>query len=97
MLTDASIKGKVDPLLGLKENAIICLFAGTGMSRYRNIRVILKEGQQVAASTAEEEMLEGMAAKHEAAVDNKQTVNISRKATVKAQEKMKKTGRASLP
>ncbi|VFU14449.1 RNA polymerase (beta' subunit) (fragment) [anaerobic digester metagenome] len=42
VLTDASIKGKVDPLLGLKENVIIgkLIPAGTGMSRYRNIKVI---------------------------------------------------------
>ncbi len=42
VLTDASIKGKIDPLLGLKENVIIgkLIPAGTGMSRYRNIRVV---------------------------------------------------------
>ena len=42
VLTDASIKGKVDPLLGLKENVIIgkLIPAGTGMSRYRNIKVV---------------------------------------------------------
>ena len=41
MLTDAAIKGKVDPLLGLKENVIIgkLIPAGTGMSRYRDIKV----------------------------------------------------------
>ncbi|NPV54074.1 MAG: DNA-directed RNA polymerase subunit beta' [Firmicutes bacterium] len=41
VLTDASIKGKTDPLLGLKENVIIgkLIPGGTGMSRYRNIRV----------------------------------------------------------
>ena len=41
VLTDAAIKGKVDPLLGLKENVIIgkLIPAGTGMSRYRNIGV----------------------------------------------------------
>ncbi|MEF3303373.1 DNA-directed RNA polymerase subunit beta' [Paenibacillus sp. GYB003] len=41
VLTDAAIKGKVDQLLGLKENVIIgkLIPAGTGMSRYRNIRV----------------------------------------------------------
>jgi DNA-directed RNA polymerase subunit beta' len=41
VLTEASIKGKRDPLLGLKENVIIgkLIPAGTGMSRYRNIRV----------------------------------------------------------
>ncbi len=41
VLTEASIKGKRDPLLGLKENVIIgkLIPAGTGMPRYRNIRV----------------------------------------------------------
>jgi len=41
VLTEAAIKGKVDPLLGLKENVIIgkLIPAGTGMSRYRNIKV----------------------------------------------------------
>lgn len=40
VLTDAAIKGKVDQLLGLKENVIIgkLIPAGTGMQRYRNIR-----------------------------------------------------------
>ena len=42
VLTDAAIKGKVDPLIGLKENVIIgkLIPAGTGMSRYRNIKVV---------------------------------------------------------
>ena len=42
VLTDAAIKGKVDPLLGLKENVIIgkLIPAGTGMSRYRKVKVI---------------------------------------------------------
>jgi DNA-directed RNA polymerase subunit beta' len=41
VLTDAAISAKSDPLLGLKENVIIgkLIPAGTGMSRYRNIRV----------------------------------------------------------
>ncbi len=41
VLTDAAIKGKVDPLIGLKENVIIgkLIPAGTGMSRYRNIQI----------------------------------------------------------
>ncbi|MFB9329529.1 DNA-directed RNA polymerase subunit beta' [Paenibacillus aurantiacus] len=40
VLTDAAIKGKVDQLLGLKENVIIgkLIPAGTGMNRYRSIR-----------------------------------------------------------
>ena len=38
VLTEAAIKGKVDPLIGLKENVIIgkLIPAGTGMKRYRN-------------------------------------------------------------
>ena len=42
VLTEAAIKGKTDPLLGLKENVIIgkLIPAGTGMKRYRNIDVI---------------------------------------------------------
>ena len=41
VLTDAAIKGKEDPLIGLKENVIIgkLIPAGTGMKRYRNIRI----------------------------------------------------------
>ena len=39
VLTDAAIKGKIDPLIGLKENVILgkLIPAGTGMKRYRNI------------------------------------------------------------
>jgi DNA-directed RNA polymerase subunit beta' len=42
VLTDAAIKGKIDPLLGLKENVIIgkLIPAGTGMSRYRKVKVL---------------------------------------------------------
>ena len=40
-LTDAAINGKVDPLLGMKENVIIgkLLPVGTGMKRYRNLEL----------------------------------------------------------
>ena len=42
VLTEAAIRGKSDPLLGLKENVIIgkLIPAGTGMTRYRSIRAI---------------------------------------------------------
>ena len=42
VLTDAAIKGKVDPLLGLKENVIIgkLLPSGTGMKCYNNVEVV---------------------------------------------------------
>ncbi len=42
VLTDAAVKGKIDPLIGLKENVIIgnLIPAGTGMHRYRNITAV---------------------------------------------------------
>jgi DNA-directed RNA polymerase subunit beta' len=54
VLTDAAIKGKVDRLLGLKENVIIgkLIPAGTGMARYRNIRV--KDRRQEAEEAVRE-------------------------------------------
>jgi len=41
VLTEAAIKGKVDPLIGLKENVIIgkLIPAGTGMKRYRSVKL----------------------------------------------------------
>jgi len=44
VLTDAATKGKVDPLLGLKENVIIgkLIPAGTGMARYRSTKVAVE-------------------------------------------------------
>jgi DNA-directed RNA polymerase subunit beta' len=62
VLTDAAIKGKIDPLLGLKENVIIgkLIPAGTGMMRYRSIKVVdpdaqveALEGEVVDAAPAE--------------------------------------------
>ncbi|HOV70102.1 MAG TPA: DNA-directed RNA polymerase subunit beta', partial [Clostridia bacterium] len=43
VLTEAAIKGKTDPLVGLKENVIIgkLIPAGTGMKRYRDIEVVV--------------------------------------------------------
>ena len=45
VLTEAAIKGKVDPLIGLKENVIIgkLIHAGTGMKRYRNVNLNTEE------------------------------------------------------
>ena len=41
VLTDAAIKGKIDPLVGLKENVIIgkLIPVGTGMKRYRSVKL----------------------------------------------------------
>ncbi len=42
VLTDAATRGKIDPLIGLKENVIIgkLIPAGTGMARYRNLKAV---------------------------------------------------------
>ncbi|MHA7967197.1 DNA-directed RNA polymerase subunit beta' [Paenibacillus sp. CAU 1782] len=56
VLTDAAIKGKVDQLLGLKENVIIgkLIPAGTGMHRYRNIRLTGLEEETLEGEVQEE-------------------------------------------
>ncbi len=52
VLTEAAIKGKVDPLIGLKENVLIgkLIPAGTGMKRYRNIKLSsdIDENEEIA-------------------------------------------------
>ncbi len=57
VLTEASIKAKRDPLLGLKENVIIgkLIPAGTGMSRYRN--VVIEGADDPATAPFENELI----------------------------------------
>ena len=54
VLTDAAIKGKVDPLIGLKENIIIgkLIPAGTGLNKYRDIALDIETEQQYASYEA---------------------------------------------
>ncbi|MDE7320599.1 MAG: DNA-directed RNA polymerase subunit beta' [Lachnospiraceae bacterium] len=58
VLTEAAIKGKVDPLIGLKENVIIgkLIPAGTGMKRYRDVKLNtdLEEEEELEISEEEE-------------------------------------------
>ena len=56
VLTEAAIKGKIDPLVGLKENVIIgkLIPAGTGMKRYRNVKLDTDEMLNGAISFDEE-------------------------------------------
>jgi DNA-directed RNA polymerase subunit beta' len=44
VLTEAAIKNKVDPLIGLKENVIIgkLIPAGTGIKNYKNVSPLMK-------------------------------------------------------
>ncbi|AWZ49544.1 DNA-directed RNA polymerase subunit beta' [Clostridiaceae bacterium 14S0207] len=47
VLTEAAIKGKIDPLVGLKENVILgkLIPAGTGMTRYRTLKISTEDKQ----------------------------------------------------
>ncbi len=57
VLTDAAIKGKIDPLIGLKENVILgkLIPAGTGMKRYQNIKLNTDYKKVIVEQTAEVE------------------------------------------
>ena len=59
VLTEAAIKGKVDPLIGLKENVIIgkLIPAGTGMKRYRGIKLNSEEPETLVFDEEEEDEL----------------------------------------
>ena len=74
VLTDAAIKGKTDPLIGLKENVIIgkLIPAGTGLKRYRTITLSTDLNNKNSVNEAEnaEEVFESAAAEAEAAQNN---------------------------
>jgi DNA-directed RNA polymerase subunit beta' len=56
VLTEAAIRGKSDPLLGLKENVIIgkLIPAGSGMTRYRSTRVVTSDEPAITDEEARE-------------------------------------------
>ena len=53
MLTEAAIKGKIDPLIGLKENVILgkLIPAGTGMKRYGDIKLNTDYNEEIEEQT----------------------------------------------
>ena len=57
VLTDAAIKNKVDPLMGLKENVIIgkLIPAGTGVKDYKNMSPVINAAYANAAASADED------------------------------------------
>ena len=57
VLTDAAIKNKVDPLMGLKENVIIgkLIPAGTGVKDYKNMSPVINTAYANAAASADED------------------------------------------
>ena len=68
VLTEAAIKGKVDPLIGLKENVIIgkLIPAGTGMKRYRNVLLDVSATEDAVETVDEvDEMIEDVAVEEE--------------------------------
>ena len=61
VLTEAALAGKLDRLLGLKENVIIgkLIPAGTGLARYRNVEILeTEEPAEAEAETEAEDMIE---------------------------------------
>ena len=67
VLTEAAIKGKVDNLVGLKENVIIgkLIPAGTGMKRYRDVKLDTSLEDEMAAEYADDEPAESAVAAEE--------------------------------
>ena len=62
VLTEAAINGKVDPLIGLKENVIIgqLIPAGTGMKRYRSVKLDTEMIQETEDVAVENEVMKEM-------------------------------------
>ena len=60
VLTEAAIKGKVDNLIGLKENVIIgkLIPAGTGMKRYHDVKLDVDAEFEAMTAAAEENEME---------------------------------------
>ena len=60
VLTEAAINGKVDPLIGLKENVLIgkLIPAGTGMKRYRSVRLDSENAMLEEVAVEEENFVE---------------------------------------
>ena len=60
VLTDAAIKGKIDPLIGLKENVLLgkLIPAGTGLKKYRNLHLEMAEDVVEELETDDTEGLE---------------------------------------
>ena len=87
VLTDAAINGKVDPLIGLKENVIIgkLIPAGTGMKRYQDIKLdtgLVYDEEQEALDEQEEE-LENAAAVD---TDDNEEINIKEETVTETEE-----------
>ncbi|SCX14131.1 DNA-directed RNA polymerase subunit beta' [Lachnospiraceae bacterium YSD2013] len=87
VLTEAAIKGKVDPLIGLKENVILgkLIPAGTGMKRYRDVELSSDERyEQMLVERAE---AEAKAAKQRAASEEpEETITVEEELVYETEE-----------
>ena len=86
VLTDAAIKGKVDPLVGLKENVILgkIIPAGTGMKRYSEISLDTGMPEVKTASEEPEDT-------EEISVEEKKTETATEEETIADEEKAEET------
>ena len=87
VLTDAAINGKVDPLIGLKENVIIgkLIPAGTGMKRYQDIKLdtgLVYDEEQEALDEQEEEFENAVAVD----TDDNEEINITEETVTETEE-----------
>ena len=87
VLTDAAINGKVDPLIGLKENVIIgkLIPAGTGMKRYQDIKLdtgLVYDEEQEALDEQEEELENAVAVD----TDDNEEINITEETVTETEE-----------
>ena len=87
VLTDAAINGKVDPLIGLKENVIIgkLIPAGTGMKRYQDIKLdtgLVYDEEQEALDEQEEELEKPAAVD----TDDNEEINITEETVTETEE-----------
>ena len=82
VLTEAAINGKVDPLIGLKENVLIgkLIPAGTGMKRYRSVKLdtdnVMNVESIVEEDAVNETMVEDAADELETNVDASEDVTV---------------------
>jgi DNA-directed RNA polymerase subunit beta' len=79
VLTEAAISGKVDGLLGLKENVIMgrLIPAGTGLSEYKKLRINVDEPPEPEVVEPEEEIIDDENAETSASGDNNNKIGDS--------------------
>ena len=84
VLTEAAINGKVDPLVGLKENVIIgkLIPAGTGMKRYGDVKLstderIAREKEQAALAVSAEDVAENAKENNDVIEVSEETIEIT--------------------